>query len=99
MNESIEEQIRDLSDSIRRLEILVEDDHRMIKNMHFAYRFSTLFTVLKFVVIIGVTLGAFYFVQPYLEGVLKLYGNVNSLTGGIENNGGIDILKKLNGSQ
>jgi hypothetical protein len=27
--------------------------------------------------------------------MLKLYGSINSLTGGVENNGGIDILNAL----
>jgi hypothetical protein len=97
MNESIEDEMRDMSESLKRIEDMTEENQRMIKRLHFAYRFSALFSIVRWVIIIGVTLGAFYYLQPYLEGVLKLYGSVNSLTGGIENNGGIDILKALKG--
>jgi len=96
MNESIEEEMRDISERLRRIEDMTEANQNMIKRLHNAYRLSSLFSIIKWVIVIGVTLGSFYYLQPYLEGVLKMYGNLNSFTGGVENNGGIDILKALN---
>lgn len=99
MNESLEEEIREISESLNRLEIISEENQKMVRRLHNAYRFSSFVSIIKLVIVVGVTLGAFYYLQPYLEGVLKLYGSINSLTGGIENNGGIDILNVLKGSQ
>ena len=67
----------------------------MTKRLYNAYRISSVFSILKWLIIIGFTIGAFVYIQPYLENMLKLYGSINSVTGGVENNGGIDILKAL----
>ena len=91
----MEEDIREISERLRRIEDMTESNQKMIKSLHLAYRISYVFSIIKWVIIIGVTLGSFYYLQPYLEGVFKMYGNINSLTGGLENNGGIDILKSL----
>ena len=96
MDESIEQDIKEIREDLARMEELIEENHRMTKSLLNSYRLSSAISIIKWIIIIGFTLGAFYYIQPYLENILKLYGSINSLTGtGVENNGGIDILKAL----
>ena len=95
MDEIIEQEIRELREDVDRIQEMLEENTRMTRSLLNSYRLSSAISIIKWVIIIGFTLGAFYFIQPYLENILKLYGSINSLTGGVENNGGIDILKRL----
>ncbi len=91
----LERDIQEIRDDIKRMEDLMEENHLMIKRLHNAYRFNLLFSIIRWAIIIGLTFGLFYYTQPYLEKLLQLYSSINSITGGVENNGGIDILKAL----
>jgi hypothetical protein len=95
MNESIEQEIKEMRDDLDEIKEMMVENNKMIRRLHNAYRISYAVSIIKWVIIIGFTLGTFYYIQPYLENILKLYGSINSLTGGVENNGGIDILNAL----
>ena len=95
MNESIEEEMKEIREDLKRIEESIEENRRMTRSLLNAHRLSTAVSVIKWVVIIGFALGAFYYIQPYLETLLKLYGNMSSLTGGVENSKGLDILNAL----
>lgn len=95
MDEFIEEEIKDMKESLEDIRLMTIENRKMIKALHTAYRINSVISIVKWIVIIGVTIGAFVYIQPYLESMLKLYGSINSATGGVENNGGIDILKAL----
>jgi hypothetical protein len=95
MNESIEQEIKEMREELEEIKEMMVENSKMIKRLHNAYRISYSVSIIKWVIIIGFTLGTFYYIQPYLENILKLYGSINSLTGGVENNGGIDILNAL----
>jgi hypothetical protein len=95
MNESIEQEIKEMRDDLDEIKEMMVENNKMVRRLHNAYRISYTVSIIKWVIIIGFTLGTFYYIQPYLENMLKLYGSINSLTGGVENNGGIDILNAL----
>jgi len=95
MNESIEQEIKEMRDDLDEIKEMMVENNKMIRRLHAAYRILYTVSIIKWVIIIGFTLGTFYYIQPYLENILKLYGSINSLTGGVENNGGIDILNAL----
>lgn len=93
--QNIEQELEQIKNDLARIEDLVGDNHDMIKRLHRAYRFNLFVSIIKWVLIVGFALGIFYYLQPYLEGVLKLYGSINSITGGVDNTGGINILNTL----
>jgi len=72
MDEYIEEEIKEISERLEKLENMSKDNSVMLKYLYRAYRLSYAISIIKWVVIIGFTLGAFYFLQPYLESVMKL---------------------------
>lgn len=58
-------------DDFERLEKLVEDNHRMLKSMHRSMQIGRVFSVLYWVAIIGIGLGAYYYIQPFIEPILS----------------------------
>ena len=56
-----------------RIENLVEDNNTMINKLYRAMRWSRAMKVVYFVIIIGASLGIFYFLQPYLDRVGGTY--------------------------
>ncbi|MDQ3075836.1 MAG: hypothetical protein M3Q34_01790 [bacterium] len=48
--------------------VLVEDNNRMLKKVRSVQRRTAFFQIVKTLVILGISIGAFYFLQPYLDG-------------------------------
>ena len=46
---------------------LAEENNEILHSLKRRARFSTIVTVLYWTVIIGISFGAFYFIQPYLD--------------------------------
>ncbi len=73
----MEGDILGLKKEIAELRVLLEENTRMTRAVYRQARFSTLFSVLKWVIIIGISIGSLYFIQPYLEGITSAYSTVN----------------------
>jgi uncharacterized protein (UPF0333 family) len=62
---------------------MAEENNDILKSIRRANRLSLAFRVLYWVVILGVSYGAYYFIQPYLQSMLGLYdqvrGNVDTV--------------------
>lgn len=75
-------------DDFERLEKLVEDNHRMLKDLHRSMRISRFFTILYWAAIIAIGLGAYYYVQPFIEPFLKtgqsVFQNIKDVQSGLE---------------
>jgi len=60
---------------------LVEENNKLLKSMRRSARWQSTFQIIYWVLIIGLTFGAFYFIQPYinsLSGSLGALGNLSS---------------------
>jgi hypothetical protein len=55
---------------------LARDNNKMLHKMRKSMIWSRVFKIIYLVIILGVTFGAYYFIQPYLEGVLGAYQSV-----------------------
>ncbi|PIP86504.1 hypothetical protein COV42_02415 [Candidatus Campbellbacteria bacterium CG11_big_fil_rev_8_21_14_0_20_44_21] len=71
------EQEKDLKEALR----LAMENNEILKKMRRSLFWNKVFKTVYLVIILGVTFGAYYFVQPYLENVLGTY---QSLLGGSE---------------
>jgi hypothetical protein len=76
---------------------LAEENNDILRSIQRSMRFSRLMSILYWIVIIGASVGAFYFIQPYLAATMDLYGGakdqINQLNGGV--GGLLDNLKSL----
>lgn len=64
---------------------LSQENNKMLSTMHRAMMWGRVWRALYWVVIIGLTVGAFYFIEPYLQTLLDTYGALQSNAGDIQN--------------
>ena len=57
---------------------LIEENNKMLRKVRGVQKRQTLWSVIRLMVIIAVTVGALYYVEPYLEKVLSIF---NQITG------------------
>ena len=68
----------ELHERIENLEKLTKDNNKILHSMQSRMRWGTFLRVLYWVIIIGSMLGAYYFLQPYVEQLMEAY---NTLVG------------------
>lgn len=76
MNEGLEA----LAAQIKKLQQTVDENHAMLVSVQRRARLAILFSGLKWVVILGITFGSFFYIQPYLEQAFSAYSSLGSLT-------------------
>jgi len=55
---------------------LAEDNNKMLRSMKRSMFWAHVTSALYWILIIGVSVGAFYFLQPYVDEIVKTYGSV-----------------------
>ena len=55
---------------------IAKDNNNILKGIRGSNRWSSFFQFLYWFIIIGISIGAFYYVQPYVDGALKAYKNI-----------------------
>lgn len=58
---------------IKRVAELTEENNKMLHRMQRARRWSQFFTILRWLVVVALTLGAYYYIQPWLESWQQFY--------------------------
>jgi hypothetical protein len=76
---------------------LAEENNKMLHEVRNVQKWSTFWQTFKVLVIIGIALGSFYFLEPYINNAVNLY---KSVSGTAQNANGTnssfqDFLKKL----
>jgi len=61
---------------------MVQENNTLLRKMRRAALWGRIWHVLYWTVIIGLSIGAYYFIQPYVEQVQGIYGGVQ---GDVEN--------------
>lgn len=94
IQEEIQDEIHELTDKIDELTELAEENQRMVTNLYHRARFATVVVFVKWFIIIAVTVGSVYFIQPYVDTLKSVYGGF----GGAANTGDkswLDYLKNF----
>lgn len=82
-----------IEDRLEKIENLVEENHKILKSMQSTIRWGRFFMIIKWGVIIVVTVGTFLYIQPYFEKLNQVY---TTLTGSsLPSMNFADILKKF----
>lgn len=68
--------IQILKKELAELKTLTQENNRMILGIYRRAKISMIVDVTKWVIIIGISIGAFYFVQPYIDSVVNTYSNL-----------------------
>ena len=57
---------------------LSAENSRILHGIKRSHRWSIVFRVIYWVIIIGISIGAFYYIQPYIDAVIKAYNGVQT---------------------
>jgi hypothetical protein len=57
---------------------LTEENNKILRGIRRSNRWSTLFRVFYWIVIIGISIGAFIYIQPYVDSVMKAYNSIQN---------------------
>lgn len=79
--QNLQREIEELHDKIDELTDIAVENQRMVKNLYHRARMATVVVGIKWFVIIGLTVGAFYYVQPLINNLVNIYGGVTGGTG------------------
>lgn len=81
---------------LKRILELTEENTRKINSLYRAHIWSTVRTVIYWMLIIGIGIGAFYFIQPFVDRIVGVVQVVNgSATGTSTAGAGWELLKML----
>lgn len=61
---------------LERVAKLSEDNHQMLKSLYSAMRWGRAWRIFYWVLIIGISIGAFYFIQPYIDQLMSVYSGI-----------------------
>ena len=62
---------------------LLEENNKMLRHIRGSQRRSQIFRLLYIVVIIALTAGAYYYINPYISQVMDAYSGIQDTLGGI----------------
>lgn len=72
MNQEYEE----ILSRLKEIESEVKSNTNMLISIQRRARMAILFSAIKWIIILGITFGTFYYAKPYLEQLMGLYGQV-----------------------
>lgn len=58
---------------------LAEENNQMLRSLMRSMRITRIISFLYWIFIIGSAVGAYYLIQPYLQSLLDVYGNVGDV--------------------
>jgi len=58
---------------------LAEENNKMLLSMRRSMRLARIMSVLYWVVIIGSAYGVYYFLEPYLDQIMSIYGGASDV--------------------
>lgn len=77
--------LQQLKQKLEETREITERNHELLKKIERSMFWRRVFSIIYWVIIIGVAVGAFYFVQPYIDRVIDAYadfqGQFESLPG------------------
>jgi hypothetical protein len=76
---------QDIERKIDQLTRLTEENNKLLKKVRRVQKWAQISSFIRYLVVIGIALGTFYFLKPYYDQVMDLYNRgtaqINSLQG------------------
>jgi hypothetical protein len=77
------------------------ENNEMLKKVRGVQKRAFLVSLVKFLIFVGITLGTFYYIEPYLNQFIGIYSNLSGIgaEGGLNTSSGsiLDLVKNLEG--
>lgn len=71
-------------ESFDRLVKLTEENNKILHKMWRATRVAGLVRIFYWLLVIGVSIGAFYYLQPYIDQLMAVYGGIQDSVGSFQ---------------
>ena len=84
-----------LEEKLDRLSRTVEEDHKMIRSLYVRARLTSILRIVYLFIIIGTAIGAYYFIDPYLQKVAQVYEDVKTTKSNFSSNGIIQFFQSF----
>jgi len=93
----MDNEIREINEKLGELQEMLEENQRMVKSLYNKAKWATVLSAFKWVLIIGVTVGSFYYIQPFIERFMVAFDSIsgNSTTGLSSIFKNLDLVKKV----
>jgi len=78
----MEEKDRDL---LKQIAMLTEQNNKLLKRIDRRATWSLVYRVFYWSVVIGLSFGAYYFVQPYIDSLANTYGSIQTQVKNVQN--------------
>ncbi len=75
---------------------LVKDNNVMLHKIRSAQKWASFMRIVYWLVIIGISIGAFYVLQPYVDKLMKMYNDISGMKQSVDSVSLQDILKNIN---
>ncbi len=82
---SVDFDTNDNKDSMEELLELTKENNKILKKLLSSLRLSRAMRIIYWVIIVGVALGAYYYVQPYVEGLISTYNSIGAGVNSLNN--------------
>lgn len=70
---------------------LLEENNHILRKLHRSVIWGRIFKIIYWVVIIGVAIGAFYFIQPYIESLRDTYRDFREPAAQVQQEDGVGL--------
>lgn len=74
----MDQDIQEIQTELKKITKLTEENNEMLHSVERRSRIAVLWSIFRWVFVVAIAIGAFYYIQPYLEKVMEIY---QSLTG------------------
>jgi hypothetical protein len=74
---------------------LAEENNKLLHKIRGVQRRGAVWQVLKYLLILAIAFGSFYYVEPYLNKIMDMYNSVTGIQQKINDSPLQDFLKKL----
>lgn len=66
----------EIKEALRALLQMTEENNKMLRKMRRLQKWESVWRTIKFLIIIGIAFGSFYFLEPYFDKVMQIYQSV-----------------------
>ena len=75
----------EMKELLEQVKATAEENNKILKSIRRSSRISYFFSILYWIVIISISVGAFYYVQPYIDDLTKTYSQIKDTSNKISN--------------
>ena len=75
----------EIENLVKQTKLIAEENNKILKGIRRSNRVSSFFRFIYWIIIIVATVGLYTYIQPYLDSISKLYGEVQTTNSKITN--------------